>query len=393
MPWNDNANPGPWGSPPSGDGDDKRTPPRRPSGGGPRGPRRPEGPEVSAQFDRLMRSLRDLFGGPGGQGVKPAAVAAVVGVGFLLWILSGIYVVQPNEQGVVTTFGAYSRSASPGLRYHLPAPIERVEKVPVTSLNRVDVGGAQNADVPEESLMLTGDENIVNLDFSVTWRVADASKYLFTLRDPDSAVKAVAESAMREVVGKTPLQSILTTGRGQVQVQVADLMQRTLDSWNGGISVVEVQIRSANPPQEAVAAFRDVQSAQQDAASAVNEANTYRNRVINEAKGDAARIVQSAQGYREQAVREAKGEAARFNQIYTEYSRAPGVTRDRLYLETMQRVLAKSNKVIVDSKGASAPIILPPDVFRPRASATPSPAAAPAIDPAARNSSDTGARP
>jgi membrane protease subunit HflK len=309
--------------------------------------------------------MRGLFGGPG-EGPRPGAVAAVAGGAFALWALSGLYVVQPNEEAVVTTFGAYSRSETPGLRYHLPTPIEHVEKVPVTSLNRIDVGGTADADVPQESLMLTGDENIVNLDFSVTWRVADAQRYLFATRNPEEAVKAVAESAMREVVGKTPLQPILTTGRGQVQLQTAELMQKTLDSWSAGVSVVEVQIRSANPPQEVVGAFRDVSNAQQDADSAVNEANTYRNRVINEAKGDAARITQSAQGYREQAIREATGDAARFNQIYGEYRRAPGVTRDRLYIETMQRILARSNKVVVDAKGATAPIILPPDVFRPR---------------------------
>ena len=189
MPWNDNANPGPWGSPPPNDGNgDKK--PRRPQGGGPRGPRRPEGPDLNAAFEKLQRQLRDFFsGGPGGEGVRPAAVAAVAGVGFGLWALSGVYIVQPNEQAVVTTFGAYSRSEGPGIRYHLPTPIERVEKVPVTSLNRIDIGGVGEADVPEESLMLTGDENIVDLDFSVTWRVADASKYLFTLRDPDVSVR------------------------------------------------------------------------------------------------------------------------------------------------------------------------------------------------------------
>jgi membrane protease subunit HflK len=381
MPWNDNANPGPWGSPPPNDGNgDKK--PRRPQGGGPRGPRRPEGPDLNAAFEKLQRQLRDFFsGGPGGEGVRPAAVAAVAGVGFGLWALSGVYIVQPNEQAVVTTFGAYSRSEGPGIRYHLPTPIERVEKVPVTSLNRIDIGGVGEADVPEESLMLTGDENIVDLDFSVTWRVADASKYLFTLRDPDVSVKAAAESAMREVVGKSELQPILTTGRGQVQAQTAELMQKTLDSWGAGISVVEVQIRSANPPQEVAAAFRDVNSAGQDQESARNEANTYRNRVVNEAKGDAAKLIQSAEAYREQSVREATGDVARFNQIYDEYRRAPGVTKDRLYIETMQRVLANSNKVVIDGKGASAPIILPPDVFRPRTSARPAeapPAAAPA---------------
>ncbi|MDP3855851.1 FtsH protease activity modulator HflK [Phenylobacterium sp.] len=373
MPWNDNANPGPWGAPPPNDGDGGKKPPgpRRPlGGGGPRGPRRPDGPELNAALERLQRQVRDFFGGPGGQGIRPSALAAVAGVGFGLWALSGVYIVQPNEQAVVTTFGAYSRSEGPGIRYHLPAPIEKAERVAVTSLNRIDIGGMGESDVPEESLMLTGDENIVDLDFSVTWRVADASKYVFTLRDPDVSVKAAAESAMREVIGKSDLQPILTTGRGRVQAQTAELMQRTLDSWGAGISVVEVQIRSANPPKEVAAAFRDVNSAGQDQESARNEANTYRNRVINEAKGDAARLIQSAQGYREQSVREATGDVARFNQIYTEYRRAPGVTKERLYIETMQRVLANSNKVVIDGKGASAPIILPPDVFRPRTSTT-----------------------
>lgn len=374
MPWNDNANPGPWGAPPPNDGNgDKKPPPRRPTGGGggngPRGPRRPEGPELNAAFERLQQQVRDFFGGPGGDGIRPGAIAAVAGVGFGLWALSGIYIVQPNEQAVVTTFGAYSRSEGPGIRYHLPIPLERVEKVPVTSLNRIDIGGTATNDVPAESLMLTGDENIVDLDFSVTWRVANARNFVFNVRDQDSAVKAVAESAMREVVGRTPLQDVLTRGRGQVQAQAAETMQRTLDSWNAGVTVVEVQIRTANPPTEVVAAFRDVTNAQQDAESAANEANTYRNRVINEAKGDAAKLIESARGYREQSVREATGDVSRFDQIYNEYRKAPGVTKERLYIETMQRVLQNSNKVVIDGKGASAPIILPPDVFRPRTAA------------------------
>ncbi len=369
-PWNDNANPGPWGAP-SG-GDDKRDGPKRPQGGG---PRRPGGPDFNPNFERLNQQLRDLFNGPGGQPRR--TVWAAIGGGVVgLWLLSGFYVVQPSEQAIVLTFGAYSRSETPGLRYHLPSPIERVEKVPVTSLKRTDVGGS-GADGNAESQMLTGDGQIIDIDFSVTWRVTDAPRYLFATRDPDGAVAAVAESAMREVVGRTQLQPIISTARGQVQQQTRDLMQRTLDSWGSGISIVEVQIREAGPPPEVVAAFRDVQSAAQDAESAVNEANTYRNRVVNEAKGDAAKITQAAQAYREQAVREAMGEAARFNQIYTEYRRAPGVTRDRLYIETMQRILESSNKVIIDGKGASAPIILPPDVFRPKAQvAAPQPAAA-----------------
>jgi modulator of FtsH protease HflK len=377
MPWNDNVNPGPWGSPPGGDDGKRGGPGRGPGGGGPRRPGAPP-PGLDTIFEQLINRLKGPFGGGPGGRIRPGAIAMVAGVAFALWALSGLYVVQPNEEAVVTTFGAYSRNEAPGLRYHLPAPIEHVEKVPVTSLQRLDIGGSAETDVPQESLMLTGDENIIDLNFSVTFRVADADNYLFTVRDPEGSVKAVAESAMREVVGKTLLDAILTTGRGQVQTQSAELMQRTLDSWGAGVRIVEVQIRSANPPQDVVAAFRDVANANQDAASAVNEARTYSNRVVNEAKGDAARIIQSSQGYREQAVREATGDAARFNSIYQEYRRAPGVTRDRLYIETMQRVLARSNKVVIDSKGASAPIILPPDVFKPRAAQ----AAASGITPA-----------
>jgi membrane protease subunit HflK len=375
-PWNDNANPGPWGAP-SG-GDDKRDGPKRPGGGG---PRRPGGPDFNPNFDRLLERLRGMMGGDGGQ-PNGRLYAVLAGGAVALWAASGFYVVQPSEQAIVLTFGAYSRSETPGLRYHIPAPIERVEKVPVTELQKTDVGG-QGAEANAESQMLTGDGQIIDIDFSVTWRISDAARYLFATRNPEQAVGAIAESAMREVVGRTQLQPIISTARGQVQQQTRDLMQRTLDSWGSGISVVEVQIREAGPPREVVAAFRDVQSASQDAESSVNEANTYRNRVVNEAKGDAARIIQESEGYREQAVRDAMGEASRFNQIYAEYRRAPAVTRERLYIESMERVLRSSKKVVVDSKGASAPIILPPDVFRPKAQATP-PSAPPAQPGAAQ---------
>ncbi|OJU11339.1 MAG: HflK protein [Caulobacterales bacterium 68-7] len=370
MPWNDNANPGPWGSPPKDPGKDDNGGARRPGPGGggrgPGGPRRPGGggsggpggPNID--FDAFARDaqdrLRNFFGGPGG--VKPGAVAAVAGAAVALWALSGLYVVQPDQEGVVTTFGAYSRSATPGLRYHLPAPFESVEKVSVTTLNRVDIGGVTDASAPEESLMLTGDENIVDLQFSVQWRVKSASDYVFNLADRDAVVKSVAESAMREVVGKTPLAPILSNGRGQVQSQARILMQSILDSYRAGVEVVDVQIRNSDPPGPVVAAYRDLQKAKQDAESS-----------INEAQAESARQRQAAIGYSEQVVREAEGESARFNSVYEQYRLAPGVTRDRLYIETMQRVLSKSNKVVIDSKGASAPIILPPDVFRPRAGA------------------------
>ena len=401
MPWNDNSNPGPWGSGPrKDDKDSKPEPPKGDQGGGggpwgsgggsnggprgPGGPRRPGGPRGSGpggrgplkgpDLDDLMQQLstrfRSLFGGSDGKGVQPAALGALAGVAVAIWAVSGLYIVQPDEEAVVTRFGGYARSEGPGLRFHLPAPLENVEKVSVTSLNRLDVGGGTGADIPQESQMLTGDENIVDLTFSVQWRVSNAANYLFRVTDPEATVKMVAESAMREVVGKTQLQPLLNTGRGQVQAQAAELMQRILDSYGAGISVVEVQIRTANPPQEVVAAYRDLSNAEQDKDSAVNEANTYKNRVVNEAKGDAARITQAAEAYREQVVREAQGEADRFNSIVTEYRRAPAVTRQRLYTETMERILRRSNKVIVDAgKGGTAPIVLPPDILRSPAAA------------------------
>ena len=383
MPWNDNANPGPWGAPPSGDGDRKDPPGRRPPGGGggrgPRGPGGPGGPDLGASFDRLNRRLRDLMGGPGGP--RPAVLATIAGGMVGLWLLSGIYIVQPNEEAVVTTFGAYTGNQGPGLRYHLPFPVQQVVKVPVTTLQQTIVGGTTPGAATEESLMLTGDENIVDLNFTVSWRVSDADRFVFTIRDPDASVKAAAESAVREIVGRTPLDLLISAARGKVELQAAELMQRTLDQWGAGVRVVEVQIRRADPPREVVDAFRDVQSAQQDRERAENEANTYRNRVVNEAKGDAARILQAAEAYRQTAVAEAEGEAARFNQVVTEYRRAPGVTRDRLYIETMQRVLSASNKVVIDAKGATAPIILPPDAFRPRNQAAPPPRSEPTPAP------------
>jgi membrane protease subunit HflK len=310
--------------------------------------------------------------------VQPPAVAAIIAIAFLAWSLTGVYIVQAYQEAVITRFGGYARSVGPGVHYHLPTPIERAELVSVTNQNKTVVGGA-----PDESLMLTGDENIVDLSFTVQWHVSDAAAYLFKVRDPTEAVKAVAESAMREVVGHNDLRSILTNGRGQVQSETLTLMQRILDSYRSGVTIDAVQIQNANPPQEVVPAYQDIARAGQDAQSYINDANTYRNRVVNEAKGDASKIVQAALGYREQVVREAQGQAARFNQVYAQYKLAPAVTRERLYLETMQMVLSHSNKVIIDAKGATAPIILPPEAFRPRSPAEPSvapapPAAAPA---------------
>ena len=380
MPWTDNSDdgkpgqkPGPWGAPPPGGagGDNEPPPPpRRPSGG----PRRPPPPintdEIAAILRRWRLWIEDRFGGAGGP-AGPQLVGLIAAALVVVWLLSGIYFVQPAEQGVVTTFGAYSRDTGPGAHWRF-VPFERVQKVPVASLQRVDIGGSGDSENQAEALMLTGDENIVDLTFTVQYRINDAANYLFRVSDPGQVtIQSVAESAMREVVGKTNLNDILTNGRGKLQDQTEVLMQRILDSYGAGVTIVEVQVRSANPPKDVVPDFQDVASAGQDAASAVNQANAYRNRVINVAKGDAAQIIQSAQAYRENVVHTADGDASRFNQIYEQYRRAPAVTRERLYLESMERVLSKSNKVIVDTHGATAPIILPSDAFRPRSTAPP----------------------
>jgi len=276
----------------------------------------------------------------------------VGGVLAAFYLLAGVIVVSPREEAVVTTFGAWTRTYGPGIGYHLPI-IERSRKIDVTTLRTASIGGGTG---DGDTLMLTGDENIVDLSFSVTWRVSSPGRYLFNIADPDATLKAVAESAMREVIGRSALEPIISRGRGQIQIEVAQLMQRILDSYGAGIVIDGVQISEANPPKEVVDAFRDVNNASQFAES-----------LANQARGQAAQVRQAALGYKAQVVREAAGEAARFNQVYEQYRLAPGVTRDRLYIETMERVLGKTNKVIVDSKGASAPLILPPDVFRPKA--------------------------
>jgi membrane protease subunit HflK len=376
MPWNDNSEsgakpggkPGPWGAPqPGRPPANDETPQPRPKAGDGSPPRRVSPPpppeEVSAAWRKLRRRLDPLLGPPG-RGLQPRLVAGAVGLVVALWLVSGFYIVQPSEQGVVTTFGAWTRTDGPGLRYHLPAPFERAETVQVTALKQVSLGGGD-----DEGQMLTGDQNIVDLDFAVQWRINDAAKYLFRINDPDGAVASTAQSAIREVVGRTPLQTIMTTGRGAVQDQTRALMQKILDRYDAGITVVEVQIRAANPPPEVIQDFREVASAGQYADAQVNEANAYANRVVNEAKGDAAGAVAAAQAYAAQAVLEAQGDAARFNALEAEYRRAPAATRERLYLETMQRVLEKSNKVVIDAKGATAPIVLPPDLFKPKGQA------------------------
>jgi len=297
-------------------------------------------------------------GNLGGKGFALLVVAAIA-----LWGFSGFYRVEPDELGVVMRFGKYVRDAKPGLNYHLPYPIESVLTPKVTRINRIDIGmrliedprrATGIRDVPEESLMLTGDENIVDVDFSVFWMIkpGGAADYLFNIQDPRTTVKAVAESAMREVIGHSNIQPILTGARQTIENAVQQLMQKTLDEYGAGILITQVQLQKVDPPTQVIDAFRDVQAARADQERAQNEAQTYANRVVPEARGKVAQIVQAAEAYREQTVAEAKGQTSRFLQVYEQYRKAPQITRDRLYLETMERVLGGTDKIIIDSGGS-----------------------------------------
>jgi membrane protease subunit HflK len=282
--------------------------------------------------------------------------------GIVLWALSGFFRVQADEHGVVLRFGKVDRVVMPGLSYHLPYPIEQVLTPKVTRINRVDIGMRLDPDarsvaigrvVPEEGLMLTGDENIVDINFSVFWRVSPepdgTTDYLFNVRNQEATVRAVAESAMREVIGRSLLQPVLTEGRQIAEAGVHELMQTTLDHYGAGVQITQVQLQKADPPQQVIDAFRDVQAARADAERLQNQAQAYANRVVPEARGRVAQITQSAEAYREQAVVEARGEAARFLKVYDEYVKAPAVTQRRLHIETMERMFTGKDKIIIDA--------------------------------------------
>ncbi|MEC7163565.1 MAG: FtsH protease activity modulator HflK [Pseudomonadota bacterium] len=265
-------------------------------------------------------------------------------------------------------FGKFLTQTSPGLNYHLPWPIETAITPKVTTVNRVDIGmrggleerrgsNAVTRDVPEESLMLTGDENIVDVDFSVFWVITNAPDFLFNIQNPTGTVKAVAESTMREIIGQNDIQPILTEQRQKNEEQVKALMQQTLDSYGAGIGITQVKMQKVDPPAAVIDAFRDVQAARADQERARNEANSYANRVVPEAQGEAVRIRREAEAYRAQTVAEADGEATRFASIYDEYRNARGVTRQRMFLETLERVLGNTNKVIIDQEGGGSGVV------------------------------------
>lgn len=277
-----------------------------------------------------------------------------------IWLLTGFYIVRPNEVGLNLRFGKFVGKTGEGLNYNWPYPIGSVVKPQVTNVSTTEVGfrtiesvrSSRQTDVLEESLMLTGDENIVDIDFIVQWQIDPAAPeaYVFNIQDPPGTVKAVAESAMREIIGRRNIQPVLTTDRGAIETETRQLMQETLNSYKAGVQIRLVQLQKVDPPQQVIDAFRDVQAARADQERLQNEAQTYANRVVPEARGRSAQLVQAAEAYREQTVAEAYGQISRFNAVYEQYKAAPGVTRERLFLETMERVLGGADKIILDQR-------------------------------------------
>jgi membrane protease subunit HflK len=353
---------GPWGGGPRGGGPWGGGP--RNNGGGP-GRRGPYPPDFEDMLRRGQDRIRRLM--PGGFGTGTGIAIVILAV-LVIWLASGFYRVLPDEVGIVLRFGAYNRTTQPGLNYHLPGPIESVLTPSVTRVNRTEIGfrsatselgQAGVRQVPEEALMLTGDENIVDINFTVFWVIDDAKAYLFNIRDPELTVKSAAESAMREVVGETPIAQALAEGRAKIEADTRQLLQSILDSYSAGIQITQLQLQRVDPPAEVIDAFRDVQAALADQARLRNEAETYRNGIIPGARGDAVQIEQQGEGYRLATVARAQGDAARFLSVFHAFKAAQDVTTERLYLETMEEVLKNSNKVILDKSAQGGNGVLP----------------------------------
>jgi len=356
-PWGGGGGPGndDRGGKGNNDDDDRRG--GRPGSGG------PQIPEIDQLMKRGQEQLRVLMGGrgnrntggPGGDPGGPVFTKQGIGLGVLaliaVWSFMSFYTVRPEERSVELFLGESSGVGNPGLNF-APWPIVRYEKVQVTGERTTDIGTVQgNAD---SGLMLTRDQNIVDIGFQVVWNISDPEKYLFNLADPEITIRAVSESAMRDIIARSELSPILNRDRGVIASDLRTAVQTTLDSYNAGITVIRVNLQVAQPPREVIDAFRAVQAAQQERDRLEKEADAYANQVTAGARGEAARLMEAAEGYRAEAVNSAQGEAARFVSVYDEYVKSPEVTRRRLYLETMERVLGGMNKVILDGVGGGA---------------------------------------
>ncbi len=331
-------------------------------------------PDLDQILKNIQQRLSGLFGGAKGRGgnggrapVGRFGAGLIAVVALALWLLSGFYIVQQGQRGVVLRFGAKAEITEAGLHWRWPFPLERVEKVNVDQVSTVEIGYRRSertggvTKVPKEALMLTQDENIIDIDFAVQYKIKDPADYLFNLRDPEGTILQATESAVREIVGKSTLDFVITEGRDQIAQSTRVLLQEILDRYTSGIHIVTVQMQKALPPEEVKAAFDDAVKAREDEQRLKNEAEAYANDVIPRARGAGARMVQEAQGYKASVVARAEGDARRFSQIVTEYVKSPGVTRDRLYIEAMERVFTNTTKILVDQKGGGNILYLPLD--------------------------------
>lgn len=378
----DGRKPGPWGAGRNTNGAGRSKGSNESPRGGNKssstnGSNKGTGSEGFGAIDDLFENLKNKIGGGGGfdsgagkgegggwsggfsfKMVLLGCVAVAV-----IWLGSGIYVVSPGEQGVELVFGKYRTTAGPGLNYNLPGPVGETIVLKVEQVQKIDIGfrldpfSERKRDIADESLMLTGDENIIDIDFTVLWRISNAYDYLFKLYDPDSTIKRVAESAIRQVIGQTEIQPALNEARSKIESDTREAMQSILDEYGAGVTITEVQLLDVDPPNQVVDAFLDVQRAAADRERLRNEAEAYRNQIIPEARGTSVKLSQEAKAYKEQVVNDAVGDASRFNSVYQSWKVAQTVTTRRMYLETMEDVLSLSNKVILDGDGGAENVV------------------------------------
>jgi membrane protease subunit HflK len=360
-------------------------------------------PDLDEIWRNVNRRLSDLLsrrgggdegggdsGGPPRRGLALGGAGLLVALVLLVWLASGFYIVDEGRRGVVTRFGKYTETTQPGPRWHLPFPVEAVELVDFSQVRTIEIGyrgSTQNRNA-KEATMLTEDENIIDIQFALQYNLNSAEAFVFNNRKPEEIVKVVAESAIREIVGKSKMDFALYEGREQIAQQTRDLMQRSMDRYKTGVFVQKVTLQSVQPPDKVQAAFDDAVKAQQDRVRLINEGQAYANDVVPRARGMASRLMEEANGYNTEVTQRAEGDASRFKSVLTEYSKAPGVTRDRLYLDMMQSVLGSSSKVLVDQKSGGNLLYLPLDKLMQQAApgaapdASAVPRAAPLPDPA-----------
>lgn len=338
-------------------------------------------PDLDEVFRDLSKKINNLFGGSGGGDNTPSKnvdfpIVPIIGLIALVWLATGFYIVDQGSRGVVLRFGKHVETTLPGPRWHMPFPIESVENVNLEQVRTIEVGyrsaegGSTRSKEPRESLMLTDDENIIDLQFAVQYNLKDVEDFQFKNRSTEDSVRGVAETAIREIVGKSRMDFALYEGREEIAVGVKKLMQDVLDRYESGVNVVNVTMQNAQPPEQVQAAFDDAVKAKQDLERQKNEGQAYANDVIPKARGTASRLAEEAAGYKLRVENEAKGNANRFEQILTQYNKAPEVTRQRLYIDAQEQIMSNTSKVLVDQKGGNSLLYLPLDKLMERAGAT-----------------------